>query len=152
MAALWIWRQFPRQIASDLSQFHHRRIAEWHDGTMSSYELLELVEHLPDRGAYKTACRGGELCLEDQMMRYGVNEIARLRATIHAVYGGKRYEPFTFKSLAEQRAAYEEEMATADGREAIYRYADRTQKWTGAIDSADDFDDAEDHDREEVSV
>lgn len=148
MGALWIWRQFPRQIASDLSQYHHRRIAEWHDGTMSSYEFLELVDHLPDRGAFRTACRGGELCLEEQMLRYGVNEIARMRATIHTVYGGKRYEPFAFESLAEQRARYEDEMATADGREVMYSYADRTRQWTGANDYADD--DAED--REEVKV
>jgi len=149
MGALWIWRQFPRQIASDLSRYHHRRIAEWHDGTMSSYELLELIEFFPDDGALRTAQRGGELCLRDQMLRYGVNETARLRATMHIVNGGKRYEPFTFLSVAEQRANYEDEMATADAREAIYSYADRTERWTGAMDSALE-DEAED--REEVKT
>jgi len=151
MEALWIWRQFPRQIASDLSQYHHRRIAEWHDGTLSSYELLELIEHLPERGAFKTAGRGGELCLQDQMLRYAANEIARLRATIHIVNGGKRYEPFTFLSLAEQREIYEEEMAVADGREVMYSYADRTERYTGSMDFADDIDDAEET-REEVKT
>lgn len=151
MGALWIWRQFPRQIASDLSQFHHRRIAEWHDGTMSSYEFLELVDLLPDRGAFKTASRGGELCLEDQMLRYGVNETARLRATVHIVHGGKKYEPFTFLSVAEQRAQYEDEMATADAREVFYSYADRTERYTGGAGLGDsDFDEAED--REEVTT
>src|SRR5262245_65692247 len=120
MGALWIWRQFPRQIASDLSRFHQRRIAEWHDGTMLSYELLELMEFFPDDGALRTAQRGGELCLRDQMLRYGVNETARLRATLHIGNGGKRYEPFTFKSVAEHRQQYEEEMATAEAHEGVY--------------------------------
>src|SRR5688500_8954381 len=65
MEALWIWSQFPRQIASDLSEFHHRRIAEWHQGFMSSYELLELMEFMNDRGAFKTAARGGEWSKEE---------------------------------------------------------------------------------------
>lgn len=43
MTALTVWRMWPRQIASDLRRFFHGcRIADWHSGEMSSYELLEL--------------------------------------------------------------------------------------------------------------
>lgn len=93
MEALWIWRQFPGQIASDLSQYHHRRIAEWHSGEMSSFELLELLQWMPERGAFKTSARGNEYSEEEHVWRHIANELARLRATMHAVYGGKKYEP-----------------------------------------------------------
>lgn len=42
MEAMAFWRVFPRQIASDLRRFFHAHIADWHQGRMSSYELLEL--------------------------------------------------------------------------------------------------------------
>ena len=57
MEAHAVWLVFPGEIASDLSQFHHRRIAEWHQGTMNSYELLELCEYMPDQGVLKPAIR-----------------------------------------------------------------------------------------------
>ena len=80
MEALWIWSQYPREIASDLSQYHHRRIAEWHSGEMSSYELLELLEFMPDRGAFKTAVRGGDWDEEQEVWAQIANELAILRA------------------------------------------------------------------------
>lgn len=62
---------------------------------MSSYELLELVEHLPDDGAFKAAARGGRWTLEQATLAEVFNEIARLRASVHAVAGGRSaaYEP-----------------------------------------------------------
>jgi hypothetical protein len=126
MEAVWLWRQFPRQIASDLSQFHHRRIAEWHAGTMSSYELLELLEFMPERGAFKTAVRGGEYSEEEMTWRLISNELARLRATMHAVHGGKKYDPPILLSKMAQRAEIEESEAAAERREEIYSFADRT--------------------------
>lgn len=42
METLTVWRMWPRQIASDLRRFFHCRIADWHRGEISSYELLEL--------------------------------------------------------------------------------------------------------------
>ncbi len=137
MEAQWVWRQFPRQIASDLSEFHHRRIADWHTGAMSSYELLELIEFMNERGAFKTATRDGEMPYTDQMHRYGINEIARLRATIHAVHGGKRYEPFTFKSVAEMQQEWEEAEAVEDGREQVFAFADRTTDYAPPEDNWD---------------
>lgn len=126
MEALWLWKQFPRQIASDLSRYHHRRIAEWHDGSMSSYELLELIDQLPARGSFRTAVRGGELCVEDQMLRHGINEVTRLRAIMNSVHGGKSYVPTIYYSQAEILEMQEEQAAVADGRESVYQFADRT--------------------------
>lgn len=49
-----IWRKLPRQIASDLRQFFATHIRDWHQGKMSSRELLELfgawIKATPDTG------------------------------------------------------------------------------------------------------
>ena len=92
-----VWRRWPRQIASDLARFFHRRIADWHQGLMSSYELLELfgisieedaeemvrtirVDFAPEDGALAAALRGGELPEWQQMVRQSANTLAVLRA------------------------------------------------------------------------
>jgi hypothetical protein len=123
--AIWIWSQFPRQIASDLSQYHHRRIAEWHQGDMSSYELLELLEHMPERGAFKTAARGGEYSEEEITLRHLANEVARLRATMHAVYG-QRYDPPLLMTKAEQREQLEDLEETSERREDFFSLVERS--------------------------
>lgn len=125
MEAQWFWRMFPRQIASDLQRFFHRRIAEWHAGAMSSYELLELfgvrfkddpklrvremhVDFAPERGAVAKALRQGGWTEDQLIAAETFNEIARLRASFHAANGGKAagYEPFAFEDPAvrEQKA------------------------------------------------
>jgi hypothetical protein len=125
MEALWIWTQFPRQIASDLSEFHHRRIAEWHQGYMSSYELLELLEFMNDRGAFKTAARGGEWSKEEAIWTHVANELAKLRATLHVVHGGKEaaYAPMVFLSPSELREMAEKSEEQEGLREAVYSFA-----------------------------
>lgn len=123
---MWIWRQFPRQIASDLSRFHHRRIAEWHRGEMSSYELMELLEFMPDEGAFRRALRSGEYSEQEMTWRHIANEIARLRATMHAVHGGQKYDPPLLNSKAAQLEEIEELEATEERREGFFSFADRT--------------------------
>jgi hypothetical protein len=125
LEALWIWRQYPKQIANDLSRYHRRRIAEWHQGTMSSYEFLELLEFMDDEGAFPTALRGGEYSEARLDIRHLTNEVARLRATMHAVHGGQRYDPPTLLSKAEQRAEAESAEETAERREDFFSFADR---------------------------
>lgn len=55
--ALRIWRRFPRQIASDLQLHYRRHIREWLGCvfTMSSLELLELLDGLPETSKFKEA-------------------------------------------------------------------------------------------------
>lgn len=107
---------FPRQIASDLRRFFGVRIADWHDGSMSSYELLELfgvsfvddeesrtrsikVDFAPEDGAVAKALRGGAWSEAELIRAETFNEIARLRASFHSVNGGKKhsYTPFAFE-------------------------------------------------------
>jgi hypothetical protein len=77
---------------------------------MSSYELLELLEFMDNRGAFKTALRGGEYSDEELTERELFNEVARLRATMHAV----------------QREQVEDAEAAAERREEVFSFADRT--------------------------
>lgn len=97
MEAQRIWRVLPRQMASDLQRFFHRRIAEWHSGEMSSYELLELFgaaivddpaaktrtirfDFPPEDGAVAGELRGGERPEWKRMLAQIANETAVLRA------------------------------------------------------------------------
>ena len=56
LEALPIWLLYPTQIESGLN-FFHRHIREWltTDFTMSSRELLVLLEELPETSRFKTA-------------------------------------------------------------------------------------------------
>ena|SRR5271157_4593710 len=107
MLAQASWRQWPGEIASDLSRFHHRRIKDWHRGDMDSYELLELCEYMPDEGALKTAMRG-DLCERDEAIRQIANEIAVLRAGMvpdadSSDYGSHLFiPPPVLRAMAEQ--------------------------------------------------
>jgi hypothetical protein len=92
---------------------------------MSSYDLLVLLEFMPERGAFKAALRDDEYSEDEITWRHIANELARLRATMHAVHGGQRYDPPTLKSKAEQRAEIEDEEATAQRREEFFTFADR---------------------------
>lgn len=79
--ALMHWRSFPTEIASDLSTFHRRHIREWHQGSMTSRELVDdILPFLPDRSAYKTAMRRGDWT-DDQYRQARIGqEIAYSRA------------------------------------------------------------------------
>lgn len=92
LAAQWIWRQFPRQIASDLRS-RGLHIKWWLRGTrggdgdflLSSYELLEILEFLPDESAFKTAAeRGGRWPDWKRMLAESVNESYRMRSSFQA--------------------------------------------------------------------
>ena len=95
---MWIWRQFPRQIASDIRRIPGLHIKHWHRGTrgpdgdllLSSYELLELLESMPEDSAFKTAAeRGGRWASWKQMLAESVNESYRLHAAYNLVNGGE---------------------------------------------------------------
>ena len=92
---------------------------------MRSYELLELLEFMPDEGDFKRAMRGGEYSEWEQAMRHGVNEVARLRATMHAVHGGQKYDPPLLLTKAEQREEVEDAEAAEERREDFFSFADR---------------------------
>lgn len=53
LEAFPVWRLFPTQIESDLALHYGRSIGEWHSGSMSSRELLVLLEGLPESSKFK---------------------------------------------------------------------------------------------------
>jgi hypothetical protein len=69
--------------------------------------------------------RGGEYSEARLDIRHLANEVARLRATMHAVHGGQRYDPPTLLSKAQQRAEAESAEETAERREDFFSFADR---------------------------
>lgn len=107
---------------------------------MSSYELLELLEWMPDRGAFKTSARGEEYSEEEITWRHIANELARLRATMHAVHGGQQYDPPILLSRKEQIEEAEDAEAAAERREEFFAFADRSTQY--AIEAAEADDDA----------
>lgn len=106
---------------------------------MSSYELLELLEYMPDKGAFKTAVRGGEFAEDELTWRHIANELARLRATMHAVHGGQRYDPPLLLSHSEQIAEIRQAEAAEERREDFFAFADRTPQTAddGFVDEDD---------------
>lgn len=110
---------------------------------MSSYELLELLEHMPERGAFKTAVRGDEYSEEEITLRHLANEVARLRATMHAVHGGQRYDPPLLMTKKEQREEVEDLEAAEERRETFFAFADRSS----AAKVAEQYDDDDYGDR-----
>lgn len=56
LEAIKLWRLFPSQIASDLRRYYPGcHIRDWHQGAMSSRELLELLAELPETSRFKEA-------------------------------------------------------------------------------------------------
>lgn len=94
---------------------------------LSSYELLELLEHLPEDSAFKTAAeRGGRWPTWQQMLAESVNESYRLRAAYHVVNGGEDAafdtEPLLFidpidRERRKQFKAFEAELAAQSQNE-----------------------------------
>lgn len=56
LEAIKLWRWWPNRIASDLRRYYPGcHIREWHQGRMSSRELLELLDGLPETSRFKEA-------------------------------------------------------------------------------------------------
>lgn len=120
-----MWRLFPRQIASDLRRFFGIRIADWHQGRMSSHELLELfgarivddpeartrtvcIDFAPENGAVAKAMRGGERPELEQMVAQAANEMAVIRTAFVPNADTDQYDSRIFLSASRQRK-YEDE-------------------------------------------
>lgn len=130
MAALWIVRQFPRQILRDLDRFHGRKLADWWRGTrdtdghlvLSSYELLTYLEFMDEEGAFKTdAERGGAWPTWQQMLAESTNEAYRFRASYHMVSsrGESSFDPSDFEFIDPVIRAQRERAAAADEKAAL---------------------------------
>ena len=134
MEAVWIWRQFPRQIASDLRS-RGLHIKHWLRGTLapdgemilSSYELLEVLEFLPEESAFKTdAERGGRWPEWKRMLAEAVNQGYRMHASYLTAHGVEdvsdtsAYEFVDPVDLAEKRRR--EELQAAANQQSQIRF------------------------------
>jgi hypothetical protein len=119
MTAHILWAAYPGEIASDLSRYHHRRIADWHTGTICSHELLELLEHMDEDGAFKTALRQGEPSDQRRAMLQAANELAVLRASQVPGVDSEQYGSQIFFTAAKLREILAEEAEAREGREFI---------------------------------
>jgi hypothetical protein len=120
---------FPGEIAADLRRFYGIRIADWHQGVMCSYELLELCEYMPDDGAFKTACRDGEPNEQQQAILQIANETAVLRASQAAGVEGDQWGSRLFIPAYKLREMAEQSEQREESRGAVFAaLADRTSK------------------------
>lgn len=92
---------------------------------MSSYELLELLEFMPEEGAFKTAARGGEYSESQKVQVQIANEIAVLRAAYVQGVKGEEYGSMMFYSPRKLREMADKAEAQAEVREGFYAFASR---------------------------
>lgn len=110
---------------------------------MSSYELLVLLEFMPEEGAFKTAARGGEYSSRDKVWVQVANELAVLRAAYVPKVRGEEYGSQMHYSplrLAEMAAKAE---AQAHVRESFYAFATGKRRKGVQKLNTPDVDDAE---------
>lgn len=55
--AIEAWSRYPEQIEAGIPHYPGRHIREWHQGQMSSRELLVLLKGLPADSWFKTTVR-----------------------------------------------------------------------------------------------
>ena len=92
---------------------------------MSSYELLELLEFMPERGAFKSAARGGEFSQEEKVWVQIANELAVLRAGWVPKVKGEEYGSQIYYSPLKLREMVEQADAQTEVREGFYAFAAR---------------------------
>ncbi|GJJ22280.1 hypothetical protein MTY414_59530 [Mycolicibacterium mageritense] len=148
LEALQIVRLWPRQIASDLRRFWHCRMADWHSGELSSYELLELfgvayvdvvedgetrklieLEHAPEDGAVAKAIRGGDWPEWVQILA----ELHKEESVYHAAKYStprKKHQATVFLSPVERRKRQEQAVADAQERQDSQSDFDAQMGWT----------------------
>jgi hypothetical protein len=113
---------------------------------MSSYELLELLEFMPERGAFKSAARGGEFAGDERVWVQIANELAVLRAAHVPGVKGQDYGSTIFYSPLKLKELAEQADAQTEVREEFYKFATRPGVAKRNTPD-DDFDDAEGVDR-----
>jgi hypothetical protein len=135
-----LWRRYPGEIASDLSQFHGRRIADWHRGTigedgyliMASGELWEFLQYMDDDGAFKTALRDGEPSQQRKAILQTANETAVFRAGMVPGADGEQWGSQLFFTPSKLRELVESDEELTEARGEIMAIGSKTT--TGETD------------------
>ncbi|AMS02099.1 tail assembly chaperone [Mycobacterium phage Xeno] len=133
MQAFAFWRMAPRQIASDLRRFFPGcHIRDWHQGRMSSYELLELfgvtvnedaktetrtitVDWPPEGGAVAAVVRDGERPEWQKMLAQVANISALFRSVKLPNADTEMYGEQLFFPISKTREFVETQRAVAEG-------------------------------------
>lgn len=92
---------------------------------MSSYELLELLEFMPERGAFKSAVRGAEYSEEEKFLAQIANELMVLRSAYVPGVKAEDYGSQVFLSPAKIKSLIEQEDRQTEVREDFYAFATR---------------------------
>lgn len=87
---------------------------------MSSYELLELCEHLEEDGAFKTALRQGEPSQHRKAVLQIANELAVLRAVQAPGVDGDQWGSQFFFTPSKLRDLTQSAGERAAGRDAVF--------------------------------
>lgn len=87
---------------------------------MKSYELLELLEHVDNDGAFKTALRDGEPSQHRKAILQTANELAVLRAAQVPGLDGDQWGSQLFFTPAKSRELTETAESRAGGRDAVF--------------------------------
>ena len=108
---------------------------------MSSYELLELLEFMPDGGAFKTATRGDEYSEEEKFLAQIANELLVLRSAYVPGVKAEEYAAQLFLSPARLRSVFAAEDRQTEVREDFYSFATRAGvRFPDSDDDDDEFD------------
>jgi hypothetical protein len=112
--AVKLWRLWPTQIEAGLSLYHHRSIGEWlrPDFTMSSRELLVLLDELPETSAFGEATRTFHV-VEHKGQLLRIRAAGRPPKDVKVV---ATYVDWTFDRKLLARNTRETALARADGR------------------------------------
>lgn len=111
---------------------------------MSSYELLELLEFMPERGAFKSAARGAEYSEEEKFLAQIANELMVLRSAYVPGVRAEEYGATIFLSPAKIKDLIAQENRQTEVREEFYSFA--TRAGVQFQDSAEDDGDNDDDD------
>lgn len=104
LIAIQLWMRYPLEIEADLSRQHHRHIREWHQGQMSSRELLTLVLYSGDDSEYQKAHRDYDWTVHQHIQKTIANELMDFRAWYYAVHAEEGYDPIHYKSPSDIEA------------------------------------------------
>lgn len=95
------------------------RIADWHTGALSSYEMLELLRHADNDGAFKTALHNGEPSQHRKAVLQIANELAVIRSIQAPDLDGDLWGSQFFFTEAKLRELSSTNEVRAGGRDAV---------------------------------
>lgn len=92
---------------------------------MSSYELLELLEYMPEQGALKTALRKGEYSEDQIIWRHMANRLSRIESISYVQVTRKPGDPIRmFYTKAELEEMLQDQEATEERLDDFYSIGD----------------------------